>query len=283
MQGMVGHLQVFVLSDWLSVNQPIKFSATAKGLRWLIPHQKLPWKHDSVSDWPNHIYLKEEKLANKFNTISLNKTANYQINSCLGNIYCPRLQNIEQKPGWLQGKYNISLKKAPYGLPLDTKEYFIYFLVSIYNLNYAGIVCTCIFYRNLLLWLKNLSCREERRCLLAMSSREWRIIKGSYIITFGFGVCILEYSLPLCKDLFQNYNRLSGLFLMQVARLREELVLARGGRWRFSHGTYSGVTFPEMENRNTSSRDTISSPVRDISSDSRITLHLSVISICNKR
>ncbi|GMN57513.1 hypothetical protein TIFTF001_026618 [Ficus carica] len=128
LQGMVGHLQVLVLSDWLTVNQPIEFSETAKGLRWLIPHQKLPWKHDSVSDWPNHIYLTEEKLANKFNTISLNKTANYQINSCLGNIYCPRLQNIEQKPGWLQGKYNISLKKAPYGLPLDTKEYFIYFL-----------------------------------------------------------------------------------------------------------------------------------------------------------
>ncbi|XP_024031820.1 uncharacterized protein LOC21394057 [Morus notabilis] len=128
LHGMVGHLQVFVLSEWLSVTQPIEFSESAKGLRWLIPHQKLPWKHDSASVWPNYIYLTEEKLGKKFSTVSENKTATYQVDSCLKNISCPQSTEIEPTTGWLHGQYNISLKKAPYGLPLDTKEYFIYFL-----------------------------------------------------------------------------------------------------------------------------------------------------------
>ncbi|PIA61485.1 hypothetical protein AQUCO_00300766v1 [Aquilegia coerulea] len=37
--GMVGHLQVFVFTDW---SQPIEYSETTNGLRWLIPRQKLP-------------------------------------------------------------------------------------------------------------------------------------------------------------------------------------------------------------------------------------------------
>lgn len=133
---MVGHLQVFVLSDWLSVNQPIEYSETTKGLRWLIPHQKLPWKRDSASVWPNHIYLAEEELTVKLSSIfegwPLNKTANSQIDSCLTNISCARLNDVEPKPGWLYGQHNVSMKRAPYGQTLDSKEYFIYFLVSIY-------------------------------------------------------------------------------------------------------------------------------------------------------
>ncbi|PON61303.1 Transmembrane protein [Parasponia andersonii] len=132
LHGMVGHLQVFVLSDWLSVNQPIEYSETAKGLRWLIPHQKLPWKKDSASVWPNHIYLAEEELATKLSNIPegwpLNKKTSDAIDSCLTNISCARLKDIEPKPGWLYGQHNVSNKKAPYGLALDSKEYFIYFL-----------------------------------------------------------------------------------------------------------------------------------------------------------
>ena len=129
---MVGHLQVFVLSDWLSVNQPVEFSETAKGLRWLIPHQKLPWKNDSTSVWPNHIYLMEEKLSGKFRWSSI-RIANNQTGACLTNISCIRSEDVVHKPSWFHGPHNmsISMKKAPFGLALDTKEYFVYFLVSI--------------------------------------------------------------------------------------------------------------------------------------------------------
>ena len=127
---------MFVLSDWLSVNQPIEYSETAKGLRWLIPHQKLPWKKDSASDWPSHIYLAEEEVAMKLSTISegwsLNRLANHATESCLTNISCARVKDIEPKPGWLYGQHNVTTKEAPYGLALDSKEYFIYFLVSVY-------------------------------------------------------------------------------------------------------------------------------------------------------
>ncbi|XP_062105439.1 uncharacterized protein LOC133817071 [Humulus lupulus] len=133
LHGMVGHLQVFVLSDWLSVNQPVEFSETAKGLRWLIPHQKLPWKKDSASVWPSHIYLSEGELGMKLSTISLgwpsNKKANnYAIDACLSNISFAGLNDIKPNPGWLRGHYNIRMQKEPYGLALDSKEYFIYFL-----------------------------------------------------------------------------------------------------------------------------------------------------------
>ncbi|KAF4397482.1 hypothetical protein G4B88_027222 [Cannabis sativa] len=122
LHGMVGHLQVFVLSDWLSVNQPVVFSETAKGLRWLIPHQKLPWKKDSASVWPSHVYLSGGELGMKLSTIS------GAIDSCLTNISRARLNDIKPNPGWIYGHYNISMKKEPYGLALDSKEYFIYFL-----------------------------------------------------------------------------------------------------------------------------------------------------------
>ncbi|KAM6573173.1 hypothetical protein CsatA_017253 [Cannabis sativa] len=133
LHGMVGHLQVFVLSDWLSVNQPVVFSETAKGLRWLIPHQKLPWKKDSASVWPSHVYLSGGELGMKLSTIS------GAIDSCLTNISCARLNDIKPNPGWIYGHYNISMKKEPYGLALDSKEYFIYFLDLEMNLFWLGV------------------------------------------------------------------------------------------------------------------------------------------------
>lgn len=62
-QGMLGHLQVFVLSDWLSDRLPVEFSETTRGLRWLIPREKLPWKRKSSSMWPNHLLPTEAKTA----------------------------------------------------------------------------------------------------------------------------------------------------------------------------------------------------------------------------
>ncbi|XP_002966003.2 uncharacterized protein LOC9652023 isoform X1 [Selaginella moellendorffii] len=50
--GMVGHLQVFALSERLTVRSvPLEYSESVRGLRWLIPHVKVPWEKDRpVSD-----------------------------------------------------------------------------------------------------------------------------------------------------------------------------------------------------------------------------------------
>eukprot|EP01018_Ginkgo_biloba_P013824 Gb_22704 [translate_table: standard] len=46
---MAGHLQVFAFSDWLSVSLPVEYHETTRGLRWLIPHAKLPWENDETT------------------------------------------------------------------------------------------------------------------------------------------------------------------------------------------------------------------------------------------
>ncbi|XP_074334059.1 uncharacterized protein LOC141671666 isoform X2 [Apium graveolens] len=47
LHGMVGHLQVFALSDSLSLTLPVEYSTTTKGLLWLIPRNKLPWTKEN--------------------------------------------------------------------------------------------------------------------------------------------------------------------------------------------------------------------------------------------
>lgn len=179
---MVGHLQVFVLSDWLSVNQPIEYLETTKGLRWLIPRQNLPWKKDSTSVWPS-----QEKLERKFSTSYVggsshegtrSETDIYLTNSSYMRHGLPVPIEADSNSGWLHGLH--SMRMTPYGLPLHSNEYFTYFLVSIY-LSLQTLVNLVV--QNLST-ANHLSCREESHCLLAMSSREWRITEGSSIITF---------------------------------------------------------------------------------------------------
>lgn len=135
---MVGHIQVFVLSDWLSDNQPIEYSETAKGLRWLIPHQKLPWKKYSASSWPNHVLLEEDRLSRKFSSFSegwsLSEKTNYQIDFYLtNNSYLrPAPLEIDPKSGRIKRQHDINMRNAPYGKNLVTEEYITYFLVSAY-------------------------------------------------------------------------------------------------------------------------------------------------------
>ncbi|KAL5797191.1 hypothetical protein ACOSQ2_002011 [Xanthoceras sorbifolium] len=136
LHGMVGHLQVFVLSDWLTANQPIEYSETTKGLRWLIPRQKLPWRKDSASLWPNHVYLAKEKLSKQFGQLSIGSTYKrfyHQVGLNLTNSSYRQHQllfptAIDPKFGWPYGHHNISMKNTPYGLPLNSNEYFTYFL-----------------------------------------------------------------------------------------------------------------------------------------------------------
>lgn len=136
LQGMVGHLQVFVLSDWFLANQPIEYSETTKGLRWLIPHQKLPWRKSSASVWPNHVYLAKESLTEQFRYLSIGSShegSYHQIglnltSSSFTRCELPFPTVINQMFSWPYGLYNISIKNAPYGQFLNSSEYFTYFL-----------------------------------------------------------------------------------------------------------------------------------------------------------
>lgn len=115
-QGMLGHLQVFVLMDWISVSLPIEYSETTKGLRWLIPREKVIWRKESYSVWPTHFYLEKKPVIK----------SNFSSSSSIG---LPVPGFIDPKIGWV-GHGNISTSSPSYGLPLGSSEYFTYFLVS---------------------------------------------------------------------------------------------------------------------------------------------------------
>lgn len=140
-QGMVGHLQVFVLADWISVSLPVEYSETTKGLRWLLPREKLPWKKKSSSMWPSKLYTSETKLEMEESHSSIG----IPYNTRAYHAYQPNLttfsSNLQQGPpiptviypksGSLPGQQNITMNNILYGLPLRSNEYFTYFLVSI--------------------------------------------------------------------------------------------------------------------------------------------------------
>lgn len=154
---------MFVFSDWLSVSLPIEYSETTKGLRWLIPREKLPWNKEDMSVWPNNPSAHE--VPRKISMDSGGMSGEYLVGSnlsCIASLLQKRMPpptHAAPSPsfpkrygsqGWptkvltssFQGpcKYddgepksqqNVSMKSTPYGLPLDSSEYFIYFLVSI--------------------------------------------------------------------------------------------------------------------------------------------------------
>lgn len=172
-QGTIGHLQVFVFSDWLSVSLPIEYSETTKGLRWLIPREKLPWKTEDISMWPQYpsAYEVSRKISMdyrgmsggySFSVMGMKYSVGFN-SSCIASL----LQNKMPSPnhaaplpiiskhygirGWPtkvptssfqytcrsddvgdpHSQHNVNMKSTPYGLPLNSSEYFIYFLVSI--------------------------------------------------------------------------------------------------------------------------------------------------------
>lgn len=130
---------MFVLSNWILANQSIEYSETARGLRWLIPHQRLPWKRNSTSNWPNHFYDVTDEIT-KLSNFSLNfpskeryhhrtdlnfsKYSSYRVDEPHTPI------KTHPKPGWLHELQNKSMEST-YGLPLNLNEYLTYFLVSI--------------------------------------------------------------------------------------------------------------------------------------------------------
>lgn len=105
-------MQVFVLSDWILSEPPIEYSETTRGLRWLIPRQKLPWKKNSSSVWPNHIgWFKGSTPENSIKHFNVPRE--------------PELLNVTDQ---IRGLNNMSKENTPYGLPLHPNEYFTYFL-----------------------------------------------------------------------------------------------------------------------------------------------------------
>ncbi|KAL1314635.1 hypothetical protein HN51_041455 [Arachis hypogaea] len=116
LNGMVGHLQVFALTSWFSADQPVKYLETTRGLRWLIPHHKLPWTDSDTSS----SISEKENLAGRTNDLS-------EHNSHNRDHHLPT--KITTISGWLHNhQHNISRANIVYGLPLSSIEYFSYFL-----------------------------------------------------------------------------------------------------------------------------------------------------------
>lgn len=141
MQGMIGHLQVFVLSDWFSENLPVEFSETAKGLRWLLPHNNLPWSNGKTSTWPHHHHNSEQHRNNSFAGLLLGYPSLYPPHQHLNSINSSRPQHSREIPVptdqgaeivWLNDNSSVNIRSTPFGQPLDSSEYFMYFLVSIF-------------------------------------------------------------------------------------------------------------------------------------------------------
>lgn len=131
---MVGHLQVFALTSWFSTNQYIKYSETTRGLWWLIPHHKLPWKN--YDTWSS--VCEREKLEVRRNGLYSGEHAynKDQQHSDLMNLsYVDHKLSFQSenttKYGRLHNQHDISKTSTLYGLPLNSVEYFTYFLVSL--------------------------------------------------------------------------------------------------------------------------------------------------------
>ncbi|KAG9445995.1 hypothetical protein H6P81_012123 [Aristolochia fimbriata] len=132
--GMAGHMQVFVFSNWLSTSLPVEYSETTKGLSWIIPREKLPWNNASPL-WPDYpsAYEKSSTILNMprgFSSIEFNSSCTSPIFKAKKTFQeYPSCQNpCRAEFGELHRRHNVSVKDVPYGLPLESFEYFVYFL-----------------------------------------------------------------------------------------------------------------------------------------------------------
>ncbi|KAI4348316.1 hypothetical protein L6164_009051 [Bauhinia variegata] len=121
LHGMVGHLQVFALTYFFSVKQSIEYSETTRGLLWLLPRHKLPWKDYGTSVWANNFILTENYPMIRTNDLSVGVHAHIQ-------DQLPFPIETTPKSGWSHHHNNINVTNTFYGLPLSSSEYFTYFL-----------------------------------------------------------------------------------------------------------------------------------------------------------
>lgn len=149
---------MFVLSDWLLADQSIEYSETTKGLRWLIPRQKLPWKKNGRSIWPNNVYLDQGKFVKRSSSWSRGYISHEKVyyDIDLYNSFYVQEKllfptEIDPKFSWLHGRRNISKENTPFGLPLSSNEYFTFFLVGIFCM-----VLIILYYVCFLFFLKDM-------------------------------------------------------------------------------------------------------------------------------
>ncbi|KAI9084061.1 hypothetical protein K1719_034057 [Acacia pycnantha] len=135
LHGMIGHLQVFALSGWFSVNQPIEYSEATRGLQWLIPHHKLPWKDVGTSISDNEGFPEKEKFLTindglfvRAKSHNRDRHQNDSTNSSYAEQVAALPRENNSKPGWLPHQHNFSIKITSFGQPLSSSEYFSYFL-----------------------------------------------------------------------------------------------------------------------------------------------------------
>ncbi|XP_010554111.1 PREDICTED: uncharacterized protein LOC104823982 isoform X3 [Tarenaya hassleriana] len=121
LHGMLGHLQVFVLLDWFIPVSPGEYSETMKGLRWLIPRQKIPWKNQNRPIWPDRF----DSAGEKFTYHSMNVSASS--NSTESSYKQSEEKFLIKSSDVAYGKSNSSTESSN-GLPLNSAEYFTYFL-----------------------------------------------------------------------------------------------------------------------------------------------------------
>lgn len=169
---MAGHLQVFVLSDWYSVGLPAEYSETTRGLRWLLPRAKLPWKKEDMPTWPNYpsSYIAFSNFSKKYDKESLlvGKRGQHLLalhSNCASapskqSMISPDSEKTSKKDmehkspceinsaptdtgsgfGVFQQRQNVNMADIPYGQPLNSEEYFIHFLVNIHLKSLSSLI-----------------------------------------------------------------------------------------------------------------------------------------------
>ncbi|EHA8590577.1 hypothetical protein COCNU_scaffold020585G000050 [Cocos nucifera] len=134
--GMAGHLQVFVLSDWYSAGLPAEYSETTRGLRWLLPRAKLPWKKEDMPTWlkypSSYIAFKANCACAPSRQSMISPDAGMTSKKSMEH---KRPCEVNSSPtdtgsefGIFQQKRNVTMAEIPYGKPLSSEEYFIHFL-----------------------------------------------------------------------------------------------------------------------------------------------------------
>lgn len=132
---------MFALSDCLSLTLPVEYSATTKGLRWLIPRQKLPWTKDHSEHGYSHSYQAVARHTRKSGDSTIKLHAGEEMEHSLDlhptnfskslHQGLPLPVNIYPKSNRPVTHQNVTIKNTPYGLTLSSDEYYTYFLVSV--------------------------------------------------------------------------------------------------------------------------------------------------------
>ena len=119
---MACHLQIFALSDWLSVSLPIEYREVTSGLQWLIPHVKTPWQHDQPTNTKSEF---ERKVVTGIPSVVENPFRGRRRLFAMGNTL---VSNLEHRGRMLGTNTTV------YGPAFGRDDYELYFLVTFCSL-----------------------------------------------------------------------------------------------------------------------------------------------------